>query len=261
MSWRKFLVIPQLIYYGARAPKTQRAAWERYWSGIERTGPAGQVLWDADSEAERDELLSVLGANADLRLPLVDVGCGNGRFSRALATHAPRVLGIDPSESAIGHARRESGDAANLAFRVADITAPGLGAAIHDELGDANALLRGVLHVLDDAGRQAAVQNLREIVGRRGAICLTETNIASPLDHLEFQGATATSMPDPLRRCIEAGIRPPSHFGEAQVEAWFPRDRWRWLLAGDAIMHGVPLHAGRVLEEIPSYRAIVRPSD
>ena len=52
MSWRKFLVIPQLIYYGIRSPHSQSAAWDRYWAAIDKTGPGGQVLWDAADRAE-----------------------------------------------------------------------------------------------------------------------------------------------------------------------------------------------------------------
>jgi SAM-dependent methyltransferase len=226
---------------------------------VSRTGPDGHVLWDAASRAEIDDQVAVLRQHLDPALPLVDAGCGNGRFARELAAHAPRVIAFDGSESAIAHARREAADAANLEFRVADLTAPGLGDAIHRELGDANVHLRGVLPVLDRAGRLAAVANLRAMIGERGGIYLSETNIASPLDHLEFQGATATTMPEPLLRCIEAGIRPPDRFGDAELDAYFPRDRWARLVAADAIMHGVPLHPGRTIEEIPSYRAVLRP--
>jgi len=195
MSWRKFLIIPQLMYYGLRAPRRQSEAWDRFWTGIGNTGPDGEVLWDAASPAETDQVVARLRAHMDLSLPFVDLGCGNGRQSRLLGELSPKVLGLDGSARAVARAEQESTGAANVSYRVADITAPDLGAKIHAELGDANVHIRGVLHVLDGAGRRAAVRNLRAITGAKGGVYLAETNIASPLDHLEFQGATATSMP------------------------------------------------------------------
>src|SRR3954463_14445117 len=113
MSWRKFLVIPQLAYYGARAPRSQSQAGDRFWRGIPRSGLGGQVLWDAESRVELEQLWGRLREHADLSLPLVDVGCGNGRHGRELAAHVPRVLGLDGSEAAIARAREESKEVAN----------------------------------------------------------------------------------------------------------------------------------------------------
>ena len=260
MSWRKYLIIPQLIWHGVRAPKDQTKAWDHFWSRVRKTGPGGEVLWDAASQAELDTILGHLDAHMDRALPVVDVGCGNGRFSRLLAARFPKVLGIDAAPSAIEHARNESRAVANVSFRVADAAAPDAGAQIASELGDANVFIRGVLHVLTHERRLAFVENLRAILGARGTLYFTETNIeGNPLDHLEFQGATLTSMPDPLYRCVAAGIRPPDHFGEAQLHTYFPADRWEILDRGKTAAHGVPLHPGVEREDIPSFFALVRP--
>src|SRR5262249_31978842 len=97
--------------------------------------------------------------------------------------------------------------------------------------------MRGVLHVLDPQRRAAAVASLRRALGARGRLSSSETNIeGNPLDHLEFQGATATSMPDPLKRCIVAGIRPPAHFGDPERERFFADSAWQTLESGKTIM-------------------------
>jgi SAM-dependent methyltransferase len=256
MALRKLLVIPQLIYYGVRAPRDQGRAWDRFWSGIRRTGPDGEVLWDTGDPRESGEVLAQLRAHMDLTLPIVDVGCGNGRFARLFAEHFPKVAGIDVSAHAVERARAESqGD--KLSFRVLDVSAPGAGRLLRDELGEANVYMRGVLHVLDPKRRAAAIENLRELVGERGVLYLSETNITGdPLDHLVMQGATATSMPDPLKRCIAAGIRPPSHFGEKEIGEYFGSS-WRVLVSGPAVMYTVPL-TRKEIETIPSYFAVVR---
>ena len=52
---------------------------------------------------------------------VLDIGCGLGVFSRALAPHAERVLGIDVSLCAVSQARSLSAGFANLQFEQGDI--------------------------------------------------------------------------------------------------------------------------------------------
>jgi SAM-dependent methyltransferase len=259
MALRKFLLLPQLIWYGARAPRDQGRAWDKFWAGIARTGPGGEVLWDAASAEELDGVRARLLGRMDRSLPLVDVGCGNGRFSRLLAAHFPRVLGIDVSRSAIERARDESRGVENVAYRVLDASVPGVGREIAGELGEANVFMRGVFHVFDAEQRARAVANLRDLMGERGVVYCAETNYeGDPLDQLVAQGATPTTMPEPLRKCIAAGISPPRHFGEAQLREFFPGDQWETLESGPMTMHGVPLTTKGDFEAIPSFYAIVR---
>jgi SAM-dependent methyltransferase len=259
MSLKKFLVIPQLVYYGVRAPRDQGKAWDRFWGGIRRTGAGGDVLWDAGDRRELDEALAHLQKHGDPALPLVDLGCGNGRYTRAFAAHFPRAIGVDVSPQAVTRATEESGGLENVSHRVLDAGEPGAGARLRAEIGAANVFMRGVFHVLEPARRAAAVQNLHDLLGGRGALYLSETNIeGDPLDHLVLQGATPTSMPEPLRRCIEAGIRPPSHFGEREVREHFPADRWEVLAQGPLTMYTLPVGALGECDSLPSYFAALR---
>jgi hypothetical protein len=77
-------------------------------------------------------------------------------------------------------------------------------------------------------------------------------------DQLVAQGATATTMPEPLRKLIEAGVKPPRHFGEAQLREFFPPERWQTLESGPTTMRGVPLTAKGDSEAIPSFYVLVR---
>jgi SAM-dependent methyltransferase len=259
MPLRKLLILPQLMWYGLRAPRDQARAWDRFWAGIRRTGPGGEVLWDAASAEELDGVLGRVLPRMDRSLPLVDLGCGNGRFSRLFAAHFPRVLGVDVSPSAIERAKEESRGVENVAFRVLDASAPGVGERLAAELGEVNVFMRGVFHVFDAAQRASAVASLREAMGERGVVYCVETNYeGDPLDQLVAQGATPTTMPEPLRRCIEAGIKPPRHFGDAQARELFPPDRWETLESGAVTMRGVPLTAKRDFEPIPGFYAMVR---
>lgn len=259
MGIRKFLVIPQLIWYGVRAPRGQKQAWDRYWSGVRRTGTGGDVLWDAASQDELDRVLARILARMDTSLPMVDTGCGNGRFSRLMAPHFPRVLGIDISSHAVRRAREESRGVENLEFRVLDASVPGVGTALARELGEVNVLMRGVFHVFDDAQRRNAVASLAQMLGRRGTLFGMETNYeGDPLDQLVAQGATMTRLPEPVRRCIASGLKPPSHFGEAEVRTFFPHPAWETVESGPHTIHGLPMTTTAAFEPIPGYYAIVR---
>ena len=259
MPLSKYLLIPQLIWYGVRSPRDQGMAWDRFWASIQYTGPDGEVLWDAASADELNGVRAHALAHMATDLPVVDVGCGNGRFSRLLADSFPRVLGIDVSAHAVRQAEDESGDVGNVMYRVLDASAPGAGKQLFDELGEANVFMRGVLHILDAEQRERAAANLRDLIGQRGVVYFAETNYAGdPLDQLVAQGATATKMPEPLRKCIAAGLRPPRHFGEAELAALFPPTYWETLDSGPTTMRGVPLTAKDKFESIPSFYAIVR---
>lgn len=258
MALGKYLLIPQLIWYGARSPRDQGMAWDRFWASVQRTGPEGEVLWDAASADELNEVRARALAHMAMDLPVVDIGCGNGRFSRLLAGSFPQVLGIDVSAHAVRRAEDESGEADNVKYRVLDASTPGAGKQLFDELGEANVFMRGVLHILDAEQRKRAAANLRYLAGQRGVVYFAETNYTGdPLDQLVAQGATPTNMPEPLRKCIAAGLRPPRHFGEAQLAALFPPTFWKILDSGPTTMHGVPLTGKDKFEAIPGFYAIV----
>ena len=259
VGFYKYLLIPQLIWYGVRSPRDQGLAWDRFWAGIQRTGADGEVIWDTASTEELDRVRAHALEHMARDLPVIDIGCGNGRFSRLLAGSFPKVLGIDISAHAVRRAEEESGEVDNVTYRVLDASAASAGQRLFEELGEANVFMRGVFHVFDVKQRERAVANLRDIVGRRGTVYFAETNYpGDPLDQLVTQGATATAMPEPLRKCIAAGIKPPRHFGEVQLAALFPPAYWETLKSGPMTMHGVPLTTTGDFEPIPSFYAIVR---
>jgi SAM-dependent methyltransferase len=261
MGWRKYLILPRLIALGARAPRHQGRAWDLFWSRVRRTGPGGDALWDLGSEAEAEEMIGRLRAHLDLTLPIVDVGCGNGRQTRLLAAAFPRAVGIDVSGAAVARARDESEGVRGVEYRVIDVARPGATTALAGEIGPANAYIRGVLHVLPREEQRVAVDNLRALVGEKGTIYLVETDFAGdPLDHLEYQGATAGTIPEPLRLCIASGVRPPAHFSEREVDDLFPPSGWDRLAGGPTVLHTLPMHnRGHAEEdELSAYWAALR---
>jgi SAM-dependent methyltransferase len=244
MSWQKYLLLPQLIWHGIRAPRDEATAWDRYWGEVERTGAGGEVLWDAGSETEFLQSLDRLLAYMDKALPIIDVGCGNGRHARALAQHFPHVIGVDISSQAIIRARAESQGIPNISFRTTDVSLPGVGEQLAEELGEVNIYTRGVLHVLDHKRRMALVQNVREMLGRTGAFYFLETDFAgSSLSYIESLGAKVGNIPQPLSQCIKSGVRAPSHFGYSQHRIYFPDSEWDTLVSGTTEIHILPLRS------------------
>ncbi len=132
----------------------------------------------------------------------------------------------------------KSGDVPRLRFRATDVTAPGAGSALAEELGSgphggANVVVRGVLHVLDDPARRAAAQALAQVIGDRGTLLLLETNWSGDLlGYLEHLGARAGRLPAALRRVIDYRLTRPAACGPAELAHTFPADRWVTVASG-----------------------------
>jgi len=261
MSIRKYLIVPQLIALSLRAPKEQQKAWDLFWRRVRRTGPKGDVLWDVDSEVERKGMLERLSRHLDRSLPIVDIGSGNGRQTRALAGVFPRAIGVDVSEAATLRAEEESRGLAGVDYRVRDMTQSGAGAQLKAELGETNAYVRGVLHQLAPEARRVFIKNIHDLCGERGALYVVESDYeGDSLDLLVKQGATATSISEPLGLCISSGLRPPAHFSEREFEAFFPLMSWERLDSGHTFLHTLALSGPpRAFDELSAFYAIVRP--
>ncbi len=261
MSWRKrILLLPKLIYHGLRAPRDSGVAWERYWSEIRRTGIDGDVLWDAGSSVELERTLALVRAHLPATLPVVDIGCGNGRYSRALAPYFPRLIGIDYAAAAVAHAQTESAEMSNVQFRVADLTAPQIGQRVVEELGEVNVYMRGVLHTQSDKQRVALIKNIRQMLGRNGVFFYIETDHeGNPLDLIASLVTPSGELPPPLFRTIAAGLPIPRHFGEREHDKWFPSDTWKTLTRGRTEIYGVPMTQAAQPERLSAWYAIVKP--
>ncbi len=280
--WNAVRLLPRIAWVASRAPRNPHRGWERYWSGIQRTGAGGEVLWDSASEAERGQYAAAIRAHLDTTLPVIDVGCGNGSFTRWLAGIFPEVVGTDVSPSAIRRAELEAEGLGNVSFAVVDATEPGAGARLAGLLravggadgraGDAagqvsggapahlpaHVFVRGVLHVLPPEGRAAMAANLLAVVGGRGRVLLAETNFTgSPLEYVRWLGAAPGYIPAGLRRAI-AALPVPGHFGPAEREAAFPDESWLVLADGPSVLEAVPAESTDITR-IPSYFAVLQP--
>jgi SAM-dependent methyltransferase len=204
----------------------------------------------------------VLRRHLDPTLPVVDVGCGHGSFTRALAPLFSKAIGVDVSAHAVARARNESAHTPtgvdNVTFLVRDMTQPGAGAGLAGST-DANVFIRGVLHVLEPADQAALVDNLRDLVGSRGAVFLAETNFqGNPVEYVTHLGATREAIPAPLERAIRE-LPMPGHFGPAERSRAMPPEAWELLEDGPATIETNPMTGDAAASRVPGYFAVLRP--
>jgi len=264
MRWTRALLLLHVIRLALRAPRDVSTRWDRYWAEVQQTGDDGDVLWDASSSHETQRYLDLLTDHADMTLPIVDLGCGNGRFTRQLASRFAHAIGVDLSPHAIARAVQETArpDAScNAEFRHADMTEPGAGARLAGELGECNVFVRGVLHVMPAPMRRALASNVQDLIGTRGTLLIAETNYPGPLlGYLENLGAGPRGLPRPLARAISAGLPRPAPCGDAEIDDAFPPDGWdRVFTDAHARIATIPMQRGGTTSTIAGHIAVLHP--
>ena len=104
---------------------------------------------------------------------ILDIGCGTGRYSTALAAHfSARVIAVDPSEKMLAEARKK----ATEAVRYARASAESL--PFPDSSMDM-VFMSMVFHHFDDPDQ--AVRECRRVLRRGGTVCLR----AATIDRIE----------------------------------------------------------------------------
>lgn len=83
--------------------------------------PDVEAFW-AGGEDTVAQFLSVLDIEVGREDTVVDIGCGLGRLSRALAARAGRVIGLDVSAEMVARARELNAGVANVEFAQGDGT-------------------------------------------------------------------------------------------------------------------------------------------
>src|SRR5262245_40488910 len=176
-------LLSNVLYFRLRRghPAKVDRHWETYWKSVERTGQGGEVLWDSEPECASAEDLPRFQEYMDPSLPLIDFGCGTGRQTRYLARHFQRVLGTDVSPSALFKARVETPfrRRRRIEYRWLDALRPDFAEAFHDELGDANVYMRGVLHVVQRKDRARFAESLAILLGEKGTLYQIELSFCA----------------------------------------------------------------------------------
>jgi SAM-dependent methyltransferase len=171
---------------GAHDAETQRAGTRRHEDAVSRTAPdSSQVRSDFDRiarlSADRSEppgdyeawLLQQAPGRIDLAL---DVGCGLGTFTRALARRSRHVTAVDLSPQMIDEARRLSRDHGNIEYLVADAMQHDLPASRFDCVAS--------LAMLHHVPLGPMLARLRDAVAPGGTLLVLDLNDATGLANL-----------------------------------------------------------------------------
>jgi SAM-dependent methyltransferase len=223
--------------------------WETYWKDIEKTGIGGQVFWDTDAEVASMEDFSRFREYMDPNLPILDLGCGNGRQTRFLAEHFEIVIGADVSPSAIELAISETTNKENIEYRVFDAVDTELANKLHGDFGDMNIYMRGVLHMIKRQDRANFILSLKILLGKKGTLYQIELASESILHLRALPEDVFASIPKVARR---VGF----NFGER--EKFYPDADWKVLAQGDGVtIRSIPLADGKV-DPMPANYLILR---
>jgi 2-polyprenyl-3-methyl-5-hydroxy-6-metoxy-1,4-benzoquinol methylase len=200
--------------------------WESYWKDIRETGVNGQVFWDSVVERAALEDLGRFKDHINGELPLLDLGCGNGRQTRFLAHHFKKVIGVDVSPSAVRLAELETTEENNIEYRVFDGVDTANAHSLHDEFGDLNIYMRGVLHMIKRRDRAKFVESLEILLGERGVLYQIELPTKAILYLRTLPQEVFSRIPKITRRI---------GFNLEERESYYPSDKWTFLDEGQQV--------------------------
>lgn len=144
--------------------------------------------WAINYGSAIEFLLTKIDADEGIRI--IDIGCGDGRFSRELsiAFQSSTVVGIDYSRRAIALASAMNPDVCNLKFETVDITKD-------HKLGlfDVAVLMETYEHIpLEET--TAFMKSVRGLMESGGTVYLTVPHKNKPLENKHFQHFTVKTI-------------------------------------------------------------------
>jgi SAM-dependent methyltransferase len=153
--------------------------------------------WSINYVSTIEYLLGRIAAERPRRI--VDIGCGDGRFTRELSLTYPdcQVVGIDYSARATVLARAMNPDRPNLEFHALDITQP-------LDLGTFDlAILMEVFEHIPLAETASFMAGVRRLMQPGGVLYVTVPHENKPLEYKHFQHFSAASLVRQLQPCFE----------------------------------------------------------
>jgi SAM-dependent methyltransferase len=211
---------------------------EEYWFGAlaRFLGPAYlRNAFTKGTEQEVEFLIDALGLAPGQQV--LDVGCGPGRHSLALARRGFTVLGVDASEDFVALARDAArAEDLDAAFEVLDVRA----LDIVDRFDAVLCLCQGGFGLLGGRGEEDVFRRIARAARPHGAVAVSAFHAAFAIRHLE-DGETF----DPAKSVLhERATLRDDHGDEREFDLWTTcfTARELALLAASAHLSDVAIH-------------------
>lgn len=200
--------------------------WESYWQTINENSAGFKIFWDSMPENASMEDLARFQSYMEPDLPLLDMGCGNGRQTRFLARFFDRVIGVDISQAAVELARKETGEVENIEYRVLNAVNIEEAEALHAEFGDFNIYMRGVLHLIKMRDRKNFISSLEVLLGEKGVLYQIELPTKAFYHLRKVPEEVSVMIPRLVRRI---------GFNLEEKEFYFPQTCWEVIAEGEDV--------------------------
>jgi len=219
-----------------------------YWDQLYRQLNASKepALWDVHPSRAIEKDFCIFKPHFDSSLPVIDIGCGTGVQSLYLSQHYNNVTGIDASKKAISSAK-QLGNHQGLTFEVVDMLDPETCKKTHENLGDSNIYMRGVIHQIPYKHRTSFIQNLKILLGQQGTIYMIETasNIREYISELV---QNYPEVPGTLENTLSSNF-PPLGVSKKELLSWFPKEEYQMLSVQEtSLKTNIVLNSGDFVE-------------
>jgi ubiquinone/menaquinone biosynthesis C-methylase UbiE len=120
----------------------------------------------------------------------LDVGCGNGRHTELLATHADRVVGVDVSRGLLGEARNRADE---RGFDATLLQGDAAALPLRDDTVDLAVYVATLHHLTPRANRVESLDELSRVLGPGGrAVVSAWSTVHDRFDREESEGFDTT---------------------------------------------------------------------
>jgi SAM-dependent methyltransferase len=191
--------------------------WDTYYKRLLKGGQF-KPFWEVSPEDGVAHDFELFETYFDNSLPIIDFGCGTGIQTSWLGEKYEKVVGVDVSESIILEARAKNKNP-HIQYEVLDISDPAGVRRLHEQYGDCNIYIRGVLHQIRPSDHKGVAEGLGYLIGEIGRIFIYEVadNIRSYIQEHENNFKTWP----PIMQRIFLGKLPPKGVSESMLRQIF----------------------------------------
>jgi SAM-dependent methyltransferase len=208
--------------------ETYSRNWDQFYRSV-TSGGEGAPLWEVPAEQAVGLDCEIFEKEFQNGLPVIDLGCGLGTQTVFLSTRFPKVIGMDVSAKAVELASLRY-QSENLGFVAIDERDPEFFGVFHEQNGDSNVYLRGVMHQILDNDLPGFIQNLKLLMGTRGKLFFMEV-ADDIIEHLESSSPSFSQLPGLMKRALLSNL-PPRGLNFDSVRALFPENCFTMLALG-----------------------------